>query len=278
VSALPEALRYAGQGHAVLPCATGTKEPTVPKGVLAASTDPDVIERWWRWWPDANCAIAAKPSGLVFADLDRRPGHDGVANFGQLLDELELDWPATRTTATPNDSRHLWFTAPAGLVGRTLAPGVQLIANGYALAPPSTVRGRRYRFAVDVDPIALPDQLAKLCQRKRNAPLVTTAPVGTADRAARRALERSPARVIQAEEGNRNNTLYRVAYWLGGFVGASRLERSDVEDALTAAGLAAGLEPDEVGPTIRSGIDSGETSPLPLTVHSAPYPLRVTAP
>lgn len=37
----------------------------------------------------------------------------------------------------------------------------------------------------------------------------------------------------------------RVAYWLGGFVGVGRLTRTDVENALTAAALAAGLEPDE---------------------------------
>jgi hypothetical protein len=283
VSALPEALRYAGQGQAVLPCAAGTKEPAVTRGVSDATTDTDVIERWWRWWPDANCAIAAQPSGLVFADLDRRPGHDGVANFGQLLDELDLDWPTTRTTATPSDSRHLWFTRPDGLdlVGRTLAPGVQLIANGYALAPSSTVNGRRYRFTVDLPPVELPAPLAKLCQRSRHRDTPPVArPAGTPDRAALRALERSPLRVAQASEGSRNNTLYRAAYWLGGFVGAGRLVRTDVEDALAEAATAAGLAPTEYEATIRSGLDSGENAPLlvPTTVHSARYPLRVTAP
>ena len=89
------------------------------------------------------------------------------------------------------------------------------------------------------------------------------------DRAALRALERDPQRVARAEEGCRNNTLYRVAYWLGGFVGASRLDRADVEAALTTAGLASGLEPIEVKATLASGLNNGERSPLPL--------LRVTA-
>jgi hypothetical protein len=106
--ALTEALRYAGQGHAVLPCIAGTKEPAATGGVYSATTDVDQLEQWWRWWPDANVAVAARPSELVFADLDRRANHDGVANFGRLLESLELDWPTTRTTATPSDSRHLW--------------------------------------------------------------------------------------------------------------------------------------------------------------------------
>jgi Bifunctional DNA primase/polymerase, N-terminal len=110
--ALTEALRYAGQGHAVLPCVVGAKQPLTSAGVADASIDPARLEQWWRWWPDANVALAARPSRLVFADLDRRPGFDGVVIFGRLLERLELDWPATRATATPSGSRHLWFTRP----------------------------------------------------------------------------------------------------------------------------------------------------------------------
>jgi Bifunctional DNA primase/polymerase, N-terminal len=209
VSALPEALGYARQGNHVLPCITGTKEPAPPGGVYAATVDPEQLEQWWTWWPDANVAVAAQPSQLVFADLDRRPGHDGVTNFAQLLDDHELDWPKTKTTVTPSDSRHLWFTRPTGvdLVGRTLAPGVQLIANGYALAPSSTVNGRHYRFTVDVPPVELPAPLARLCQRTRPRDIpAAIRPSGTPDRAALRALDRDPQRVARAEEGCRNNT------------------------------------------------------------------------
>jgi hypothetical protein len=283
VSALTEALRYAGQGYAVLPCVPGAKEPAAAGGVYAATTDTEQLKQWWRWWPEANVAVAAKPSRLVFVDLDRRRDFDGVWNFAELLDRHELAWPATRTTATPSNSRHLWFTAPADsdLVGRTLAPGVQLIANGYALAPPSTVSGRRYRFAADLPLIELPTPIANLCRRsKPHATPRVSRSTGLVDRAARRALERDPLRVALAHEGSRNNTLYHVAYWLGGFVGAGRLVRADVEDALAEAALAAGLEQTEYEATIRSGLDSGENAPLlvPTTVHGARYPLRVTAP
>jgi hypothetical protein len=163
------------------------------------------------------------------------------------------------------------FTRPAGLdlVGRTLAPGVALIARGYALAPSSTVAGRPYRFELDVEPIELPAPLAKLCQQRafsaRPGPPQGDA---TPDRAALRALELDPQRIALADEGERNVTLNRVAYWLGGFVGAGRLPRADVEAALTAAALTAGLEPDEIEATIASGLTAGETAPLhrvPLT-------------
>jgi hypothetical protein len=126
------------------------------------------------------------------------------------------------------------------------------------------VNGHPYRLTLDVERLEVPGWLASLCGRRRpkRPTLPHQSPVHDSDRAARRALERDPLRVTRAPEGQRNNELNRVAYWLGGFVGAGRLDRADVETALTGAALAAGLEPYETHATIRSGLDAGSASPI----------------
>jgi hypothetical protein len=267
-SALGEALRLVGQGAAVVPCHPGSKRAIV--SVHAASTDPERIERWARQVPDANWGIAALESGLVFADLDRRTDYDGLANFAQLLSQFRHSWPTTRTTlsVTPG-SRHLWFARPPGtVVGRTLAPGVAVIANGYVMAPGSTVAGRRYRLMTDAAPVELPGEITERC---RPTPPTTD----VADHAriglewvAVRTLERGARMVRQAKRpsdghpGERNRTLFNAARWAGGLVAAGRLDERRAEITLTEAGLEAGLCLDEITTTVASGIRTGSIAPL----------------
>ncbi len=98
--------------------------------------------------------------------------------------------------------------------------------------------------------------------------------------------------VRNAPEGTRNAALNTAAFNLGQFVGAGHLPYSDTADALFSAGIASGLEQQEVLATVRSGLRAGETQPrvvptptigtgntltalLPL---SAPRPGRPAAP
>ncbi len=70
--------------------------------------------------------------------------------------------------------------------------------------------------------------------------------------------------VTQAVNGTRNDTLNRAAYTLGRIVEAGQLDYFIAADALTAAGKAAGLDDDEIGPTVRSGLAAGAKEPRAL--------------
>ncbi|HVL82696.1 MAG TPA: bifunctional DNA primase/polymerase, partial [Pseudonocardia sp.] len=114
------ALGYAAGGAAVLPlhapvggacscmtrgCAHPGKHPRVLGGKDAATTDPEIIERWWRMWPAANLGIRPAP-GLVVLDVDPRHGGDAQLSsmqrrYGRL--------PATRTARTGSGGEHRWF-------------------------------------------------------------------------------------------------------------------------------------------------------------------------
>jgi hypothetical protein len=259
-----DAARLAGQGYAVLPCWPDSKTPVWRRGVYSATRDLDVLERHYRNHPQDNLAIACEPSGVMVVDLDVPDGPD---NFAVLCDRHAVEWPATLTRSTPRGGLHLEFTSATTFASSTgqLGTGIDIkAAAGYVLVPSSTVNGNPYRLTVEVERLEVPGWLASLCGRRhpKRPTLPHQSPVHDPDRAARRALERDPPRVTRAPEGQRNNELNRVAYWLGGFVGAGRLDRADVEAALTAASFAAGLEPYETHATIRSGLDAGGASPI----------------
>src|SRR5262249_32820192 len=73
---------YAGLGLAIFPCVPRHKEPLTPHGHLDATTDLDMIERWWGQRPDANVAIACAASRIVVLDEDPRgASHEEQAAF-----------------------------------------------------------------------------------------------------------------------------------------------------------------------------------------------------
>jgi Bifunctional DNA primase/polymerase, N-terminal len=55
---LETALRYAAQGFAVFPCKYCTKQPALPGGFYAATTNPETIRRWFGGTCRYNVAIA----------------------------------------------------------------------------------------------------------------------------------------------------------------------------------------------------------------------------
>ena len=72
------ALKYAEKGLAVFPLIPRSKEPIYKGGFQKATTDPEIIKKWWRKNPDANIGIATgQISGGVFAiDLDKDEDND----------------------------------------------------------------------------------------------------------------------------------------------------------------------------------------------------------
>jgi len=145
------ALALARRGLAVFPCRPCAKEPATPRGLKDASTDPNIIERWWRTRPDYNIGVATGAvSGVFVTDIDS-PDAEGA------LLKLEAEHgalPATVEAITAR-GRHIYFRMPDGVDVRNstgkIAPGIDVRANGgYVLTPPSVhPSGRRYAWSVD---------------------------------------------------------------------------------------------------------------------------------
>jgi len=262
------ALELARQGFAVFPLVARRKKPVTEHGFYDATTDAETVAGWWKSWPAANIGIRC--GRLVVLDADGPQGAESLA----ALEAQHGPLPATRSVRTGREGgRHLYFHAPAGTTIRTIPTGRELGAKlecratgAYVVAPPSVhPNGTAYEWGDHEAPIAeLPAWLAELAAEKpKPEPKPATgAPAGEATGAyGRAALHGECEAVRSAAEGGRNHALNASAFRLGQLIPGGYLERGQVEDALRAAGLAAGLGERETDRTIRSGLDAGMLEP-----------------
>lgn len=275
------ALRYARRGWAVFPCHTpGTagcscaagasctspgKHPRTRRGLHDASSDPDVVARWWRAWPLANVGLRTG-AGLVVVDVD--PAHGGMAALAD-LEAAHGRFPPTAAVRTGGAGLHLYFAAEAPVRNSAgvLGPGIDIRGDGgYVIAPPSRhASGSPYRWS-GTGPLApLPAWVTEALARPAPERVVLD-PAGLRPRPgasawAAAAVSGEVDRVVAAAEGARNHTLNRSAFVLGQLVGAGHLQRDEVADVLTRAGCCAGLGEREVAATVASGLSAGERWP-----------------
>jgi len=160
-------------------------------GVRAATTDPDLIDRWWAEDPRYGVGVACGPSGLVILDIDNhgtdRPENSDIlpgvavdqdaADFESGWDTIaalcavrnaKLPWiePPTLSVLTPSGGLHAWFRVEDAEQWRQgagkLGWQIDLKAGwGYGIVPGTATRKGPYRALGDCRTVAeLPAWLA----------------------------------------------------------------------------------------------------------------------
>jgi hypothetical protein len=261
------ALAYASRGWSVFPVEPKGKRPLgklVPHGLKDATTDPDVVRRWWRTEPSANVGL---PTGIHFdvLDVDGAEGMEAI-NAARPADGPTIDGPTCHTGRGDH-----CYLAVTGLGNRAaVLDHVDFRGKGgYVVAPPSVHRsGTTYTWmpgwAPEHQPILpAPAWLLDLLRQPERAahPAAVNRNLDAASAYGRAALEREVGRVMMAAVGERNHTLNKAAYNLGQLVAAGALELATVIAALEDVGQRTGLEFSEVRATIKSGLMAGTRSP-----------------
>lgn len=282
---LEAALQYAGFGFEVFPVNPDTKQSHKSEKYSGSkwgkTSDPDQIKKDWDKWPDANVGIATgKASGIWVIDLDVKDGGLGV--WDELVGDQPL--PLTVTVETPSGGRHYWFNWPedGGIFNtvRKLGPGVDVRGqDGIVVAPPSVKAGKgRYAFADGLSPDEV--EIAKapewLLEKVRNAsrknrqsgtPTAKTAnEIGlVAQASAKHKIGNRAADQIRrlglVKEGERNDTLNRVGFTLGGL--AHHLAAEEVLRELLEA-VGGWDDPEKTLETAERSFRDGEEKPIPL--------------
>jgi hypothetical protein len=85
----------------MLPIQRAGKAPLTRHGLHDASTDPDVLRRWWARWPGANVAIATGAPGPDVLDVDVRGDQSGWAALRHLR-EAGIVPPGVPLAVTPS--------------------------------------------------------------------------------------------------------------------------------------------------------------------------------
>lgn len=243
------ALELAAAGWRVHPCREHDigehkgKSPYLTHGHLDASSDPDLIRRWWARWPAALIGVAV-PDNLVIFDVDPRNG----GSIEALIEALG-PLPATLTawSGRGDGGRHLYFLRPTGpLSSRLLPAGVDRKVSGYVIAPPSLHPATGQPYWWEHRPVAgLPRQAQDALRPPVRIGRPAAAPVSTSGRA-RQAI--ALVRAVQtAPDGRRNDTLFWAARRA-----LAEGHHDAVVDQLGEAALAAGLPAGEAARTIAS--------------------------
>jgi hypothetical protein len=142
---LDAALAYQARGWHVLPLKPKSKDPhhdLITRGHLSSSDENKVAMAWFLRKPDANIGIAARWSGLVILDIDKRNGGEFTKLFNP-----------TYTVRTP-DGFHLYYKHDPVVQGyKSRLTGVDVKFNGYVAASPSIhPSGKKYQVIHDVEP------------------------------------------------------------------------------------------------------------------------------
>ena len=135
------ALAYARLGIPIFPVVVNGKRPACPNGFKDATTNEDIINRWWGA-QDYNLALEPDKAGWCVIDID--PRHRGDESWEHLITELH-DMVTTRTVITPSGGRHLYFHGSLPSTVGKLGSGLDTRGRGgYVLVPPSVIDGREY--------------------------------------------------------------------------------------------------------------------------------------
>lgn len=188
---LDAALRYASLGLRVLALKEREKRPVFDNWGSVATSDQEVIRRWWKQNPNYNVGIlTGRQSRLFVLDVDKKNGGD------ETFEDLILKhgrFPDTWQQITGTGGWHLFFRYPNFEVRNAagLFPGIDIRGEGGQVAAPPSIHpdtGKAYEWdgATEIEqipmaeaPLWLLDVLhARLDYRKPHVEVPTTIPHG----------------------------------------------------------------------------------------------------
>lgn len=258
------ALAYAKRGWRVLPL--DGKVPFTQHGVYDATTDPAVIDGWFRRYPFASVGIACGPqSDLWVLDADHE---EGLAT----LKTLGIDKRAPYVW-TGGGGVHVFF-AWSDAVGQRVRclPGIDTRADrGYVVAPPSIHKsGVRYKWGgTGSMPTGILDQAHEsllALVRKPDGPTPVKAeprplPASGLTPYGKVVLDRVYHEIACTTAGSRDDRRNTAAFSLGRLAAGGHVSKEDVIACITAGcernGLLADMGEKKLRLAVERAIEDG---------------------
>jgi hypothetical protein len=250
-STLTKALRLAGLGLPVFPCAP-TKQPTCAHGFKDASCDPAAVRVLWRDHPGPLIGVpTGAASGIFVLDVDG-PRHPEAEEW---LERHAPYLPETRHHRTQSGGLHFLFKHRDGLrnTASRLAPGIDTRGEGgYMIWWPAAIEhGHHLAPLADLDDW-LVEALAPPPPRRISPP---PSGANVSDITAMPRVRGLIAVVATARQGERNALTFWGACTIRDMLNAGELDRTAGEHAVAAlfeAGRHCGLSDCEIKSTLAS--------------------------
>jgi hypothetical protein len=270
VSLHPDIKRLAALGWRLSPTSRSRKG-LFAGYVDAATSDDQVLERWAARYPESNWVVVPERSGIWALDVDAPSldhSADGVAALRALCDTHGGLPP--RPHGRSGGGGHLLIFRDGGHALRNApgvpCPGIDPRAGraSFTVSPSRHRRGGLYRWLVapwDLEAPMAPDWLIGLLARPPLRTRVRRSAIRTENHT-RRILGHAIDKVRNATPGERNATLNRQAFIIGGLIAADAICEALAASSLYHAGRSAGLSDAETKATVRSGLLAGRKCPL----------------
>ena len=193
------AVEYVKAGFKIVPRCPGStafvfkNDSDKPGSKPNPFTTVEEVETHWTERPDDNISII-EPKLLV-VDIDQKNGKSGI----EAIDRENL--PETAIQFTPNNGAHLFYWCEEGPVQKQLGDGIDIFSGDAALmVAPSRAKGGEYYWAVQKDIAPANDYIKSFLSENGNG----------------EKKEQKEAIPDVIEEGERNNTLTRIAGYYAG--------------------------------------------------------------
>ena len=262
------ALYYAKKGIPVFP--RRNKIPLTKHGYKDATTDQNQIKKWWTKWPKAEIGIpTGSRSGIFVVDVDIGPNKEGMES----LKKLEAEYgpmPITKIQQTPSGGLHYLFEFPKnpppnaklGITRHRIGKDIETFGEkgAFTIAPSEMTDETTYKWINNSQSTKLakiPFWLMLLLQ-KPDKPITKTNinKTITSDIHQQNLLNKIFNEMREAPEGNRNNTLNRLGFWLGQLVSKKQFPES-AKDTLCEIAIEIGLNKEEAKTTINNSFKDG---------------------
>lgn len=229
-------------GMHLFPLNPGTKVPATTHGQDDATNDLATLSQWTTRYPKANAGIHCAQSGLYVVDVDSGEGKEGATSWDALI--AQHGHVDTLTVRTQSGGLHFYYRMPPGDIltntAGKLGKNIDTRGNGYVVAPGSIVNGRPYEIVNDVPVAELPQWIADAIRKPKPKPkpaaAALAAPVEYAPAADVTERVRQLAdELAHAPEGEGNHAAARIAFMVGGYVGAGQISIHEAQSTLESA-------------------------------------------
>ncbi|MFJ1808514.1 MULTISPECIES: bifunctional DNA primase/polymerase [unclassified Streptomyces] len=227
-------------------------------GFHAATSNIDLIRRWWREEPDANIGAPCKLNGWAVIDMDPRNGGRGsLCGIEERVGVL----PGTTMQITGGDGLHMLYLSPGFDLPKEPFPGVEFKHNNYVVLAPSLHKsGARYRWPGSRNlffPPEIPWPAALLPRKEKPRPITrphgyTPSLSGIRRPGKHWTTDALVQHVMDASQGNRNDHLYFAACRAHEAANQGHIDLYDALQGLHTAASAMGLTESEARATIES--------------------------
>lgn len=227
-------------------------------GFWSATTNLDLIRKWWTEEPDANIGAPCKLNGWAVLDIDPRNG--GYTSLCRIEERVGV-LPGTTTQITGGDGLHMFYLSPGFDLPKEPFPGVEFKHNNYVVLAPSVHKsGARYLWPGSHNMFFKPETPwpSALLPRKEKPRLSLRHP----GRASSLSGIRRPGKhwtvdalvqhVMDCREGDRNNRLYFAACRAHETADQGHIDLNEALASLYAAASAVGLDDRDAHNTIES--------------------------